>query len=414
MNDSDKIKGNRTKEELRAEDFGFSENNPGAENTAALCRAIAAGETVSVTAPGIYDMAGTVRLPDDTHLRFASGVVLRRVPLEDRRLEGNLFINEGAFDGRFNHDISVSGAHIVVNGVESASFSPDCPNVIAGLRGHIAFLYIRNVLVEDVMITDLMSKDYAIQISDFENAEVRRVHLEGLKDGVHFGPGRHFAVRDSLFRTYDDAIALNASDYSVSNPNFGTISDGVIENCVELPGYETEAFFLRILVGTARKWEKGMTVYHSDAILTPQGMYRVVMRPDNTPYVSVTPPDFADGYKELDGIMWVRTHKAYAPEEIPLTAGCKNIVCRDISFAQARHRTVLIYTAFDEYLRSYYAGSELPDVSDILFDRMRILKPAERFLSINTKTENVHIINSRLSDDDITYEPNSQQNFVTE
>lgn len=394
--------------EINAADYGFSVKNTGTENTAALCRAIADGCNVTVTGQGIYDMAGTVRLPSDTHLKFCEGVVLRREPLEDKALEGNLFINEGAFDGRYDENISISGAHIVINGVESAGASPESRNVIAGLRGHIAFLYIKNVLIEDVIITDLMAKDYAIQISDFENAEVRRVHIEGLKDGVHFGPGKGFAVRDSRFRTYDDAIALNCADYSVSNPNFGTISDGIIENCIELPGYTTEAFFMRILVGTARKWQKGMTVYHSDAILTEKGMYRVVMRPDNTAYTSLTQPDFDYGYMELDGIMWVRTHKGYAAAEIPLTAGCKNIVCRNISFEQERHRAVYIYSSFDEYLRSYYRGSEIPEVSDITFENIKILKPIEHFLSTNLKVRNLHIKDSNTTESDIVFERNGQ------
>ena len=394
--------------EVNAKDYGFSAENTGLENTSALQRAIADGNTVVVSKQGIYDMAGTVRLPSDTHLRFGDGVVLRRVPLEDINLEGNLFINEGAFDGRYNENISISGAHILVNGVESAGASPESRNVIAGLRGHIAFLYIKNVLVEDVIITDLMKKDYAIQISDFENAEVRCVHLEGLKDGVHFGPGRDFAVRDSRFRTYDDAIALNCADYSVSNPNFGSISDGIIENCIELPGYKTEAFFLRILVGTARKWQKGMTVYHSDAILTQKGMYRVVMHPDNTAYVSLTQPDFDEGYREIDGIMWVRTHKGYRAEDIPLAAGCRNIVCRNIMLEQERNTAVYIYASFDEYLRSFYRGSEIPEVTDITFDNIKILKPIKKFLGVKTKVSNVHITNSNTSDDDIVFEINEQ------
>lgn len=394
--------------EINAEDFGFLPEKSGLENTAALQKAINCGHSIVVTRQGIYDMAGTVRIPSDTHLKFSEGVVLRRVPLEESCLEGNLFINEGAFDGRFNDNITLSGAHICVNGVESAEASPESRNVIAGLRGHIAFLYIKNLVLEDITITDLMKKDYAVQISDFENVTVLRAHLEGLKDGVHFGPGRNFTVRDCKFRTFDDAIALNCADYSVSNPNFGSICDGLIENCVELPGYKTESFFVRILAGTARRWQKGMTVYHSDAILTEKGMYRVVMHPDNTPYVSETQPDFEDGYKELDGIMWVRTHKGYSRDEIKAAAGCRNIVFRNIIIENPRRRGVYIYTSFDEYLRSYYKGSEIPLVSDILFDGVKILKPVEHFMAINMPVTNVRIINSSIDDSDTLYEQNSQ------
>lgn len=399
---------NRKNKICDAAEYGFLPENTGIENAAALNRAVLECETVNATKSGVYDISGTVLLPSDTHIKFSEGVILRRSPLPERRLEGNLFINEGAFSGRFNENISLSGAHIIVNGVESAGASPDSPNVIAGLRGHIAFLYIKNLLVEDVTITDIMEKDYAIQISDFENVEVRRVHIEGLKDGVHFGPGRNFAVRDSVFRTYDDAIALNCADYSVSNPNFGSISHGIIENCTELEGYKTEAFFIRILAGTARKWQKGMTVYHSDAILTDSGMYRVVMRPDNTPYISETEPDFPCGYEELDGITWVRTHLGYQRDEIPETAGCSDIICRNITLNNPRRRAVYIYTSFDEYLRSYYKGSKIPKISDITFENIKINAPIERFLAVNTVTSGIKIINSSVDETDILYEKNSQ------
>ena len=82
--------------------YGFSPENSGEENAAAFNRAAAECETVTVSLSGVYDVAGTIRLPSDTHLIFAEGVVLRRVPLADKYLEGNLFVNEGAFIGHFN------------------------------------------------------------------------------------------------------------------------------------------------------------------------------------------------------------------------------------------------------------------------------------------------------------------------
>ena len=376
-----------------AADYGFLPDKNGEENTAALCRAVSENSVVTVSTPGVYDMSGTVRLPSDTSIEFNPGTVVRRVKLKNPLLEGNLFINEGAFVGKFNENITVSGLKLLVNGVESAGAQEDCQNVIPGLRGHLAFLYIKNLIIENVSITGLCQKDYAVQISDFKNAEVRNSYFEGMKDGVHFGPGSGFAVRDCVFRTYDDAIALNCSDYSVSNPNFGTIENGIIENCTELSGYETEAFFIRILVGTARKWKKGMTVYHSDAVLTKNGMYRVVMHADNTAYVSVHEPDFAGGYKTIDGITWIKTHAAYAPDEIGELASCRNITVKNLTLHAKRRRGVYIYTAFDEYLRSYYRGSPVPAVENISFENVCLAAEFERFIAKNVPVDNLTLKN---------------------
>ena len=94
--------------------------------------------------------------------------------------------------------------------------------------------------------------------------------------------------------------------------------------------------------------------------------------------------------------------------EISLTAGCKNIVCRNLCFENERRRGVYIYSSFDEYLRSYYRGSELPVVKNITFENICILKPISGFLATNLKPENLHFINSSVTDANIIYEQNGQ------
>ena len=389
-----KVKNTKTD----AFEAGFYPGADPSENARALQNAVNEYETVNVTVPGVYDISGSIRLVSDTHLIFSEGVILRRCPLKDRLSEGYLFINDGALDGVFNENISIAGAHIIVNGVESAAISSDgtaqtilsAPNVITGLRGHISFLYIRHLRITDTVITDLLSKDYGIQVSDFEDVIIENVHIEGKKDGVHFGPGRNFILRGGRFRTGDDAIALNCADYSVSNPNFGSISDGLIEDCTDLPGSES-SLFIRILVGTARDWVKGMTVCHSDAIRTENGMYRVVMRPDDKKYISMTEPLFEENCKELDGIFWIKTHRGYDAGDISLEAGCSNITFRGLRLEQPRERAVLVYMNDDGYLHSFYSGSALPTVKNLRFEDIRILKPLKRFLSVDMPSENIVI-----------------------
>ena len=381
-----------------ASGYGFSPYADAAANARALQKAVTENEKITVTAPGTYNISGSIRLPSDTHLYFSPGVILRRMPLKDRLSEGNLFVNEGAFTGTFNENITIDGAHIEVNGVESAAIASEgpaenirhTPNAVTGLRGHIAFLYVKHLHINNRTINDLMSKDYGIQVSDFEDAVIENIHIEGMKDGVHFGPGRDFILRNGKFRTGDDAIALNCADYSVSNPNFGSISGGLIENCTELPGSES-SLFIRILTGTAREWKKGMSIRHSDAVRTGNGMYRAVMRPDGREYISQTEPCFDETCMELDGIFWVKTHRGYPPESIPLEAGCSNITFRGLRLEQERKLAVLIYTNDDAYLHSLYPGSAIPGVKNIRFENISILSPVERFLSVETPAENITV-----------------------
>ena len=66
-----------------AEQFGFSPKADAETNARALQRAISECKNISVTAPGIYGISGSISLPSDTHLSFSKGVTLRRMPRKD-------------------------------------------------------------------------------------------------------------------------------------------------------------------------------------------------------------------------------------------------------------------------------------------------------------------------------------------
>lgn len=390
-----------------AKDYGFLPCKDGAENASALNEAVKNSGDIIIKIPGIYDISDTVYLKSGTHLHFSEGVTLRRTENASGD-NGNLFINVGAFTGEYDEDISITGLHLITNGVQSTPAEIGGTKTITGLRAHIAFLYINNVRLDGIKITDLSLKDYGIQISDFNNAVVENCHIEGLKDGVHFGPGKGFAVRNCAFRTADDAIALNCFDYSVSNPNCGDIKNGIIENCIDLKGEPVDPFFIRILVGGWTKWKQGMTVYHSDAVVHNGRLYRVVMRPDNEAYTSVTPPTHEEGFAEYDGIRWVRTHKGYREDELPLTASCRNITVRNIVFMQPRNTQILIYSAYDEYVRSYHRGYPVPEVKDLIFENLQVLGKTENIVNIITKTDKITFKNCSLNGSKIKQEQNSQ------
>lgn len=388
-----------------ASSFGFLPGKDAAENTQILNDLLAANADVTVTVPGIYDLIGPVFLNSHNHLTFAPGTTVRRIPGPPAR-NTNLFINRGAFTGVRNEDISLKGLHLVTSGVEHSSPTPDWAGTVTGLRGHVAFLYVRDLVISNMTVSDLGAGDYAIQVSDFENVLIERVRAEGLKDGVHFGPGRHFILRDCAFRTYDDDIALNCSDYSVSNPNLGTIEDGLIENITDLPGQKTDAFFLRFLVGSPRPWTKGMQVYHSDAVVNDGKMYRVVMSPDNRCYTSVTPPTQETGFAELDGITWVRTNLGYSEDELLKPFCCLNIVCRNIFLEQPRELAMLMYMDNSEFLRSYHEGSPIPEIRGIVFENLQVLKPVAHLLDCWTNIGDVTFKNCDLGGADIRIEKN--------
>ncbi len=178
---------------------------------------------------------------------------------------------------------------------------------VYGLRGQIAFFYVKDLRIERFRCHDLMSMQFAIHVCTFEDLRIHDAIIKGKKDGVHLGRGRRFAIKHCVFQTHDDAVALNAHDYATSNPELGWIEDGVLEHCHDLAEPENKkptGFFCRILAGAWIDWRPGMEVQHSDTVVSHGRLYRVQAQPDSAVIVSTTQPAHTDGSTILDGINW--------------------------------------------------------------------------------------------------------------
>lgn len=276
--------------------YGFLPGNDAEENARALQAAVDKGGEICVELPGMYDISEPIEIGDNTSLIFADGVVIRRQKSRSG-VDGNAFINKGAFEHKRNYNIKLIGLKLICNGVESTGFGITSRYV--GLRAQVGFIYITGLEVRNYECKDLMKKDMGIQIGAFEDVLLEDLHIEGDKDAVHFGWGKNFVVRRGKFRTFDDPIALNAYDYSVSNTHVGWIENGLIEDCYDLDAEETTGYFCRLLGGAWCDWSEGMMVHHSDTVVYNGRLYRVVMNPtDGKLYRSVTPPSHEMGVKQ--------------------------------------------------------------------------------------------------------------------
>ena len=228
-----------------ADRYGFLPENDAKTNSEALQSCLDGGGTIRVRKPGVYQVSRTLLLDANTDLAFAEGVVLSKAAEPDGTQARHVFINRGAYSREYDENISISGLNLRCNGLDSRSAadvttaqsaSPagtqaptgttqnaqqpapklDAP-LIVGLSCQLAFFYVKNLNINNFTLLDLPPHDFAIQICTFENVTVENVHIEGMKDAVHFGPGRNFTVRHGIFKTYDDPIALNAHDYTTSN-----------------------------------------------------------------------------------------------------------------------------------------------------------------------------------------------------
>ena len=384
-----------------ADRFGFLPGNDATANTEALQRCLDGGGAIHVRKAGVYDICRTLTVDSDTRLTFDSGVVLRRVPAPDGTIARFAFINRGAFSRTYDHDIHISGLNLRCNGLDTGTDRPIDIPAIVGLKCQLAFFYVKNLHIDHLTITDLPADDFALQICTFEDVLVENVHIEGMKDAVHFGPGRNFVVRHGTFKTYDDPIALNAHDYTTSNPELGWIENGLIEDCTDLddPEHGTTGFFARILAGGWRDWEPGMDIQSSgDAVVSGGRIYRSNGPKIKKNYTSACRPDHKEGTLTYpDGITWTLSQD----RNICHSCGVRNVVFRDIRLQKKRHLALCLHFDHDQFSRSYYPYAEIPVQSNIVFERISLENEIPALIQSRTPVDSIILRDSRIGNSKI-------------
>ncbi|KRF18423.1 hypothetical protein [Paenibacillus sp. Soil787] len=383
---------------IDAADFGFSPQSTGIENAIALQKALDACGTITVGRPGTYKLARTVYIGSYTTLIMGNHVFVQK---EDE--EGpfsHVILNKGALTKTYDEHISIENLHIIVNGIDVRTFDD-----VFGLHGQLALFYVKDARIERFRCMDLGKAQYGIQICTFEDIIIHDVLIKGDKDGVHLGRGKRFHIFKGVFETYDDAIALNAHDYDVGNPELGWIEDGVVENCYDLSrskeNNETVGYFCRILAGAWKDWESGMVVQKSDTVVSNGRLYRVKADADNKAYVSNTRPVQQSGSMVLDDINWT-----VVQDDVTYTAGVRNVTFRSIFLHKARTGFSVHFDS-GKYSRSYYPGAPVPRQEQLLFDNIRVLHDQKiPFASINTPIDVISITNSSFKNNRISFHGN--------
>jgi hypothetical protein len=376
---------------INASDYGFSPNASGIENAKALQLAVDQAGTIIVSQPGTYNMAGTVYIGSNTSLKFGNNIFLKKV--NEQGAFTHVFLNKGALTKTYDQNITIEGLNIIVNGVDKAMTE------IYGLRGQIAFFYIKDLRIDRFRCLDLATNQFCIHVCTFEDIILNDIIIKGNKDGIHLGRGKRFTISNCVFQTYDDAIALNGQDYVTSNPEMGWIEDGVIENCHDLAdAKKPAAYFCRMLAGAWVDWKPGMELHHSDAVVSNGKVYRVQAKPDGTMYKSLTQPTFEKGNMVLEGINW-----GIGQSEATYTAGVRNVIIRNIFLEKAR-TGFSVHFDNGSYSRSYYPGAVTPKQEQFTFDNIRVLydNPTD-IISVGTPIDVLTITNSSFRNNRINF-----------
>ncbi len=365
---------------IDAADFGFLPEAEAEKNVIALQLALDYGGTIRVDRPGTYRLNDTVTIGSNTSLEFGEGVFLQRAACYSYTL-----VNKGAFTRTYDRNIKISGMKLVCN-----NFDQSYPQKIPGLNAHVAFFYVTDLVIRDFQCLDLPHKGFCLQICTFENIRLENLRIEGMKDAVHLGNGRRFTIRHGIFRTFDDPIALNAYDYSSSNPQFGWIEDGIIEDCHDLDQESTTGFFCRMLAGSWREWFPGMEVRFSDLVASRGRIYSVNTKPDGMSYHSFTPPMHEGGSVTLDdGIVW-----RMVQDDTTRDCAIRNIHFKDIFLRKKRDCAFCMLLELNQYARSIYPGAAMPVIQDIILENIFIANSIPSLIRSNAACSVVKVINS--------------------
>lgn len=393
--------------------YGFLPTNNATQNVVAMKAAVTGGGTIIVDYPGVYDVNETIALESNTAILFGAKVYINKVSF-DGKSPKYTFINKGAYTREWNENIILKGLKIICNGIGNGT---DGTSGINGLRGHVAMFYIRNLWIDNFEILDGDAQSYVLHICTFQNIKITNSYIEGYKDAVHLGNGDSYLIRDCRFKTYDDPIALNCHDYANGQPEMGSLTNGLIENCYDLedPDRGTTGFFARILAGAWGDWFAGMEVQQADTVVASNGkMYRVNNGVTNpvTYYNSTIEPNHPTGTVTYsDGIKWTMAQD----QHVSYAVGVRNVTFRDIYLQKPRPVGLSVYFGKDRYSRSYYPNSELPIQDGIVFDGLHQQAEIPTLLSVVTPLKTIKIINSDIGDtkinltnlgtDGMTYEP---------
>ena len=386
--------------------YGFLPTNDGvtnATNLQAAINALGGGGLILVDYPGTYEISRSIIVPSNTELIFGENVYIKRVTDSQNKFGRFMFVNSGALDGTYNENIKIKGLKALPNGNLDATAVRDI-SAEAGLRGLVVMARIKNLVIEDFQVIDLNYVQYSAQIAFFENVRIENVRIETAKDGLHFGTGNGFIIRNCYFLTNDDPIALNAIDYPNSNVGIGDITNGVIENIYLLApepgsGFSTTRGML-MLSGAWKNWKSGNSYQkYGDVCVNNGVIYQTYspQGPTSDQLVSTVPPTHQSGAQMYsDGLQWLAKQNVNAV----LSANIKNVAFRNIYVYRDVTCLFMILSSESDYLRSIYPGSDQTPNENITFENVHFLYDggtlADSLALIYNNTNNIIVKDSVL------------------
>jgi len=211
--------------------------NDGTSDRNAFQEAIsyAAGRGIIVVPPGLWELDTSLIVITGTTIRCQEGATIKLMNGSDCAMVTNQTKTTPLSMTVVDSMITIEGGYWNGNGDNQVKFMPDGTPVVGFLFAGVKYLDFRPKKIYNTQTYAVFSAN--VSYSRYSDLEIDQgVYNPPLhnQDGLHFnGPSHHITVTNSVFKTFDDAVAFNTED--VPQGPFlseGPITDILISNIV--------------------------------------------------------------------------------------------------------------------------------------------------------------------------------------
>lgn len=365
---------------IDASQFGFNSDVSATINTTALQEALDLTGIITIRKPGIYKLNDTITIGSNTSLICSPGVILQKTGNYS-----NVLINKGALTRTYDENIFIDGLTIDVNEIDNAKDMD-----VDGLRGHIGFFYVDNLIFRNYKCENIGSVQFGIQIVKWKNVHFDNIVLRGNKDGFDIGTGHDGIFENIIFETYDDAIAIYGVGYPSVNIEIGDIYNVTFRNFNDTEHATYGGYSCRIMPGSWADWLSGNTYKTGDICINVGNAYNCNNVVGFSGTGNVAPTHSSGTVTGADGIAWKYLNACdFYHTDI------YNIVFDNCTYSCDR-AAIDVRFVDDTYVRSAYPGTEtLSSVYNISVINTKHVysSPSSRLFQFFANVKNVSITN---------------------
>ena len=226
-------------------------------------------------------------------------------------------------------------------------------------NGDLSFKYLNYLTLKNIKIINGDSILFGIHLQSVKNAIVENYSYDGDKAGIQMQGGcENIKINNFDICSGDDAFAINVCDYPRLQHNTEDSRNITIENGISRKRNNQCGFFLRLMTGSWKEWEKGNKYRIGDITNYNGKQYKKINKGE---LVSLDYPRQSTGDSlNSDGIVW-----RYIGEGTNKTSNIYNVNVLNVRLDDGRQIVRTIDADSNNY--GEYPGTENKSIVDSIY-----------------------------------------------